>query len=241
LVTTVTAHAQRSAFRSGYLRFGFNTLGEDLDVTQSPKENIFAGKFGADRGYVLEMGRIFYFQDKRLASLLNIGIDWTYFTLNYNELNQWDDYGAANATDYYTGGEKIAAAISTKIGPVVSLNLIEKVVIDARLQLAPTFRFFDHSYYENEGLPNERSFSFTNDLAGGDDENYDAESLKNRVGFGLQTNVGLTLRRKAIGIAIDYQTGKFKSNYQAIENGAATFGKDKMKANSFQLKLSITL
>lgn len=240
-MTTIAVNAQRSAFRSGYLRAGLNTLGGDLNFSESPKENIFSGNFGAGKGYVLEMGRIFYLQDRSIVSLLNYGIDWTYFSLNYNTLDQWEDYGAANATDFYIGGEKIAAALSTKIGPAISVNLIEKVVLDARIQLAPTFRFFDLNYYENEGTANERSFSFTNDLSGADDEDYDSESISNRVGFGVQTNFGLTIRRKAIGISIDHVSGKFKNNYQAIEGGAVTFGKEKIKANNFQLKLSLTL
>lgn len=232
----------RSAFRSGYLRLGLNALGGDLKFDQSPKQNVFNGNYGAAQGYVLEMGRIFYFQDRGLISPLNYGIDWTYFSLNYNELDQWDAYGAASATPYFTGGEALAIAASTKIGPVVSFNLVEKVVVDARIQLAPTFRFFDVSYYETdeEGIET-RSFSFTDDLSGENDDNYDSESLPNRVGFGVQTNFGLTLRRKAIGIALDVVSGSVKNRYQAYENGSYTFGKEKIKVTNFQVKLSLTL
>lgn len=236
-------HAQsRSVFRSGYLRLGLNTLGGDLDFNQSPKQNVLDGNFGAAQGYVLEMGRIFYFQDRSLIAPLNYGIDWTYFSLNYNELDQWDAYGAANGQPYGTGGEALAVAASTKIGPVVSFNLIEKVVVDARIQLAPTFRFFDVSYYEMDQEGNDtRNFSFTDDLSGENDDNYDSESVKNRIGFGVQTNFGLTLRRKAIGIALDVVSGSVKNRYQALENGSYTFGKEKMKATNFQVKLSLTL
>lgn len=241
-IVITSANAQsRSPFRSGYLRFGLNSLGDDLNFSDSPKQNIFDGKYGAGEGYVLEMGRIFYVQDRSVASLLNYGIDWTYFSLNYNTLDQWDEYGAANSQDYAIGGEELALAVSTKIGPVISVNLIEKVVVDARIQLAPTFRFFDLSYYETDASQNERSFSFTDDMSGENDENYDSESLGNRLGFGVQTNFGITLRRKAIGIALDVVSGSVKNRYESFENGTATFGKEKIKATNFQVKLSLTL
>lgn len=242
-VMVIAANAQsRSPFRSGYLRFGLNALGGDLKHNQSPKQNVLDGNFGAAQGYVLEMGRIFYFQDRSLITPLNYGIDWTYFSLNYNELDQWDAYGLANTQFYGVGGEALAAAVSTKIGPAVSFNLIEKVVVDARIQLAPTFRFFDLSYYEMDEDGNDtRSFSFTDDLSGENDESYDSESVGNRVGFGIQTNFGVTLRRKAIGIALDVVSGNVKNRYQSLENGSYTFGKEKIKATNFQIKLSLTL
>lgn len=232
----------RSVFRSGYLRLGINTLGSDLDPALTPKQNVFDGRYGAGSGYVLEMGRIFYFVKRAEKTMVNYGLDWTYFSLNYNSLDKWEDYGAAaSPQNYYVDGEKLAAAISTKIGPVVSINLIERVVLDARFQLAPTFRLFDLSYAENEGTEEERNFSFTNYRSGENDENYDAESTKNRVGYGLQTNFGLTLRRKAIGISIDYISGKAKSSYEALDQTGVSFGKEKIKANNLQLKLSLTL
>ena len=241
MATTVNAQS-RSPFRAGYLRLGLNALGGDLKFDQSPKQNIFDGNFGAAQGYVLEMGRIFYLTDRSLIAPLNYGIDWTYFSLNYNELDQWDAYGAANAQLYGTGGEALAVALSTKIGPVISFNLIEKVVVDARIQLAPTFRVFDLNYYEMDEDGNDtRYFSFTDDLSGQNDDSYDSESAGYRVGFGMQTNFGLTLRRKAVGIALDAVSGSVKNRYQALENGNYTFGKEKIKATNFQVKLSLTL
>jgi hypothetical protein len=243
VAASIHVNAQdRSVFRSGYFRFGINTLGSDLDPAQTPKQNIFDGRYGAGAGFALELGRIFYFNKKVEKTLVNYGLDWTYFSLSFNTLDKWEAYGdAAAPQNYDVDGEKIAAAVSTKIGPVVSINLVERVVLDARFQLAPTFRLFDLSYYENENTENERSFSFTNYRSGENDESYDAESTKNRIAYGLQTNFGLTLRRKAIGISLDYLSGKVKSNYEALDQTGVSFGKEKIKADNLQVKLSLTL
>lgn len=241
MITGINAQS-RSAFRSGYLRVGLNALGNDLEFDQSPKQNVFDGNFGAAQGYVLELGRIFYLKDRSLIAPLNYGIDWTYLSLNYNELDQWDAYGVATGQSYALGGENLAAAVSTKIGPVVSFNLIDKVVVDARLQLAPTFRLFDMSYYEmDQNGDDARYFSFTDDMSGAGDDDYNADSFSNRVGFGIQTNFGLTLRRKAIGVALDVVSGSVKNSYEALENGTTSFGKEKIKATNVQFKLSLTL
>lgn len=236
--------AQRSAFRSGYLRLGINTLGDGLDQKLSPKQNVFNGKYGAGTGYVFETGRVFYFAKKSTEQqLINFGLDWTYISLNYNKMDKWEDYGrASGSTDVDVSGTKIAAAISSKLGPVISFNPIEKLVIDARFQVAPVIRFFDLDYSQNYAAPNEQSFSFVNYEKEETDQNFEAESFKNRIAFGLATSYGITIRRKAIGFAIDYVSGKVNSYYQATEGTlGSTAGKEKIPVHNLQFKLSLTL
>ena len=242
LLAAATLNAQeRSAFRSGYLRVGLNTLGEDLDIILSPKQNIFNGNYGASRGYVFEFGRIFYFGSKATKSIINLGLDWTILSFNYNKLDKWEAYGNSNASqNVYTDGTKIAGAISSKLGPVLSLNLIEKVVIDGRFQLAPMLRFYDFSYSANEGLPTEQYFSFTNYAEEDLQDGFDAESVKNRLAFGIARSIGVTLRRKTLGLSVDYVIGDVKSNYEAIVDGSATSGKIKIPAKNMQVKLNFT-
>jgi len=235
--------AQRSAFRTGYLRIGINTLGDDLNFNLTPKQNIFDGRYGAGTGYVFEAGRLFYFK-KRSAepTLINFGLDWTYFSLNYNKMDKWNEYARSmGGSEENVSGTKTAAAISTKLGPVISLNIIEKLVLDARFQVAPLFRFFDLNYEQNYGQPNGQYFTFIG-TGTANDEDFDGESVKNRISFGVATSFGITIRRKAFGLAVDYISGKVNNYYEASESVlSTTSGKEKIPAHNLQLKLSLTL
>lgn len=240
LSTGVHLFAQeRSPFRNGYMRLGLNKLGNDLNLSLSPKENVFDGRYGAKTGYVFEFGRIYYFKNRDEAKTVNYGLDWTILSLNYNKMDDWENYGDnAGAPFADVDGTKIAAAISTKIGPVISLNPVEKLVIDVRFQIAPIWRFFDLSYSEEEESGEGRYFSFINDAQ----EDFDGESVKNRIGFGVATSYGITVRRRALGLSLDYVSGKVKSTYEAFDNVSGdSFGKAKIPANNLQFKLSFTL
>jgi hypothetical protein len=240
LIATLNATAQdsstRSAFRNGYMRIGLNYLGNELVNSLSPKSNVFNGNFGATTGYCFEFGRNFYF-NKKTTSRLKYGLDWTYLSLTYNKPN-WNSYAkSSGAGDTYIDGKAIAASVSGRLGPVVSFNPVEKLVIDARFQVAPSAYFFDHSYYKNQGLPNEQYFEFVDYEREDTEDGYDAESIKNRLSFGVKTAFGVTIRRKAIGLSLDYIPGKVKVNYGSNEGN----GQEKIKANNLQLKLSFQL
>jgi hypothetical protein len=50
------------------------------------------------------------------------------------------------------------------------------------------------------------------------------------------------MERLAIGLSLDYQTGKVNSTYEAFDSKTGrSFGKSKIPANSLQVKLSFTL
>ena len=243
LAVTVQLHAQeRSAYRAGYLRLGINVLGDPLDQSLSPISNIFDNRYGASKGYVFEIGHIFYFGPEDTKSPLNIGLDWTYFSLSYNKLNKWAEYGEnSGAETVIIGGKRTAIGASTKIGPVLSFNLIEQIVIDARFQLAPTLRYHDFSYMENGGMADERYFSFTNYSREIEEPDFNAESIKNRIGFGIAKSFGLTLRRKGLGVSLDYITGDVKSYYEASNsNIGEVSGKDKIPYSMVQWTLNLT-
>jgi len=233
----------RSPFRTGYVRLGINKLGDDLNSSLSPKQNVFDGRYGSRTGYVFEFGRNFYFANHHVApQLINFGLDWTILSLNYNKMDKWGDYARATTTgEYMIDGTKIAAGISTKLGPVISFNPVEKLVIDARCQVAPTFRFFDLTYIDNYEQPNERYFSFINYAGEESDGDYNPESVKNRVAFGVATSFGVTVRRKAIGLSVEYISGDVKSNYEYSSASESSFGKEKIPVKSLQVKLSLTL
>lgn len=211
-------HSQeRSPFRAGYLRLGINSLGETLKNDASPKANIFAGRYGAGTGYVFEFGHIYYFKKREVKNLINYGLDWTILSLTYNKMDGWEEYArASGAQNADIDGTKIAGALSSRIGPTVSFNAIEKLIIDLRLQISPTVRFFDFAYFEDELSSDGRYFSFINYEQSSVDEEFDSEAVKNRLAFGVSTGVGITVRRKAIGLSLDYLSGKVNSHYEVM-------------------------
>jgi len=243
IILNIQSFAQdRSAFRSGYTRIGINTLGKSLDNRISPKQNISNGNYGASTGFVFEQGKVFYFRQKDIKKLLNFGLDWTYGSMNYNKMDKWEAYGKASGSkEYAVDGSKIAVSISSKLGPVLSFNPIEKLVIDIRAQLAPTFRIFDLTYNEGNGNTTPRYFSFINSEAENQNESSESESIKNRIAFGFQKSFGITVRRKAIGLSLEYVTGNVRSNYEAEDNTGISNGKMDIPVSNVQLKLSFTL
>jgi hypothetical protein len=236
-------HAQneRSVFRKGYSRLGMSTLGNSLDNSLSPKENVFNGNYGAGSGYVFESGHIYYFKPKTYKGKINYGLDWTILSATYNKLNKWNAY-SNNASEIQINGASFSLSAATKLGPVISFNPVEKLVIDARFQVTAAGRITPFEYYENENKPDYRSFSFYNYGQEDVDENYDASSVKNIVAFGMGTNFGISIRRKAIGVAIDYTSINAKTQYDAYEGEEDhSYGTQKIPTHSFQVKLSLTL
>lgn len=207
---------ERSAFRNGYWRLGFNTLGNAMDNGLSALGNVVAGNFGAKQGYVLETGHIYYF-NRYTNFPIKFGLDWTVLSLTYNQLD-WESFVLSKGgTSASIAGSNLAANASSKLGPVFSLNPFEKLIIDFRAQIAYTGYYFDQGYVIGSTRKN---FSF-------------ASNLKTAI----VPNFGLTIRRKAIGFALDYSPGNVNYGYTSSEGD----GEAKLKVNNTQLKISFTL
>ncbi len=232
---------ERSAFRSGYMRLGINKLGEDLDSRLSPKENIFNNRFGANRGYVFEFGNIYYFAPKESKTAANIGLDWTILSFSYNKIDSWDDYAAASgASKVNLHGQIFSAAVSSKLGPNLSINLIGKMVIDLRFQVVPTLRYFDFGYSETGPGQNGR-YVYLGREGQSYEGDFEENKFKERLGFGLATGYGITVRHNSLGLSADYISGKVKTDYNAYDPGSGnTAGKEKIQAKNVQFKLSLT-
>ena len=240
LFSQLYAQNERSVFRKGYLRLGINNLGNNLDQSLTPKENVFKGNYGAGTGYIFEAGHVFYFKPKSYKGKINFGLDWTILSATYNKLDKWQNY-SGNAPDAYIDGASFSVSAASKLGPVISFNLVEKLVLDARFQVVAEGRATPFEYYENESSPNVKSFAFYNYGQEEIDESYDAASVKNAIAFGIGTNFGITIRRKAIGLSVDYNSVKANTSFDAYEGeDHHTYGKQKIPTNSFQVKLSFT-
>ena len=230
---------ERSPFRKGYLRLGLSSLGNSLDNSLSPKDNILNGNYGASQGYIFETGHVYYFKPKSYRGLVNFGLDWTILSATYNKLDQWESYNNKGG-EVYIDGASFSASLASKLGPVVSFNPVEKLVIDVRAQVAAVGRITPFEYYEGEDGENPRSFSFYNYGEEDIDEGFDASSIKNVIAFGFGSNIGVTIRRKAIGLSVDYSSVNLKTNYDAWDGEVHTYGKEKIPTHSVQFKLSFT-
>lgn len=255
IVTWTQAQITRneSKLSRGYLRVGFSNFGKELkdDLSNfsvngaagvngdaSILENLREGRYGSKRGYAFEFGRNYYFNKTSLIPLFDtkIGLDWTQFSLTYNELD-WSGFAEKDAENGYEADETsfFAGSASSKLGPVVSINLIGKLVVDVRLQLAATYYFNSLNYYAyNDADDDEKYFSFFPE----DSEDEEGFAAVTKAGhFGIKQNYGATVRYGGLGLALDYFPGSIKAAYQSSEGD----GEEKFKNNIFQIKISLTL
>lgn len=241
IIFCISAFAQneRSPFRKGYIRLGLNNIGEKLNTNFSVKDNILSGKYGSAPGYVFETGTVFYFNKPKSGKKIAYGLDWTIISFTYNSLNKWKSYATStgNTGEPFEEIQPFIVTASSKLGPVISFNPVEKLIIDARVQLvagASAFLFFYNNYttgYYFELLGK-------NEIINEDDE----EQVFKMAVIGVKPNFGISVRRKAIGLALDYAPGKINMNYgeQYNDNSDEKYGKAKIKTNTLQLKLSFT-
>lgn len=241
----------------GYLRLGFSNFGQELknDLSNfsvndggafnseaSMLDNLLDGRYGAKRGYVLEFGRNYYFNKTSLLPIFDtkIGLDWTQLSLTYNELD-WSGFIERDKNAGYEVDEVgfFAASASSKIGPVISINFISKLVLDVRAQLAATYFVSGLDYYAYRD-DDERYFTF---MPEEDHEEGEGLGSFTKLGkFGIKPNFGATVRFGGLGLALDYFPGSFKYDYETSEgDNAVKSGTEKFKNNMFQIKLSLTL
>ncbi len=236
----------------GYLRLGFSSFGDELsdDLSNfsvdngaamsgdaSLRDNMLAGRYGVQRGYVLEFGRQYYFTKRSLLPLIDgrLGLDWTQLSLTYNELDFAPIVERDLADGYYASEDQSAAvSISTKVGPVFSIRPIGKLVVDARVQLAAVYyaNLTNYAAY-NDTTDDERYFSFFPDL----DEEDGLGAVTQVANLFFKPNFGATARYGGLGLALDYAPGSVKAEYMSDEGD----GEAKFKHNVFQIKLSLTL
>ncbi|MDN3671035.1 hypothetical protein QWY93_17105 [Echinicola jeungdonensis] len=196
-------------FRKGYMRLGFIAIPKsEMDYTLSPFDNLQAGRTGAGLGYTLEFGRNYYFNHSG-HSLIKYGLDWTVISINYSELD-WRDYSEARLNSETDQAKFHYLSLASKLGPVLSINPIEKLVLDFRVQVGISFHSMLVDYYEDN---NGDSFSLT----GG--EGSPLESISE---LSIFPNLGITIRRKWIGFAMDYFKQTPRLNYSSELEGEGT-------------------
>lgn len=205
----------KTPFKRGYIRLGIHTLGGSLDTGITPFENIKKGNLGAKNGYSLEFGHIFYFLGRKEPRIFNVGLDWTILSLNYSPLDKWKDYAVKRAEDPDLDELKMAAAVISRLGPVIAVNPADKLVIEARFQVnyGLYLPVLDYSIYE--GVNTKYSFWFNND-------NY----FESR---GVGTGFGATVRYGFFGFSADWVNANIPTAYSLqIGNNPEINGTEKI-------------
>lgn len=117
-----------------------------FDTDQGLKSN-----FGA----AITVGRTFYLHKKPLAKMIRIGIDATWFDLNYTNyklLYKYPSNGSYGYDDEYGDNEESynfhQAEIAMQVGPSVTVNPISKMNVHAYFRYAPSFSVL----YDGDGI-----------------------------------------------------------------------------------------
>jgi hypothetical protein len=219
-------------FRPTYFHFGVNlpaaNFGTSPVAGTGIKPNILKGNFGAQQGYLFELGTKIYFNSS--DHVFRFGLDWTFISASYNKMD-WTAYAnAANATvtDSYV------IAVASKLGPVFSYNITSKLVADLHFQAAPTLQLSPINYSRYYGINEEEQLSFTADKVG---------DL-----LGIKTSAGIGIRWGVIGLSADYFSGKSTVlvNYYNSSTGEGTGSsnaslKEKIQSAAWQVSLSLNL
>lgn len=225
---STVAKPWKTPFKRGYIRLGLNMPGNDLNPSVAPLENAKKGNLGAGNGYTLEFGHIFYFLSRKERRVFNAGLDWTILNLNYTPLNKWQDYGEKRHENPDPEGTNLAAAVTSRLGPVIAINPADKLVIEARFQLSYGLYVpvLDYSMDSDNGIY--YSFGFDNENV------FDSK--------GLGTSFGATVRYGFFGFSADMLNAKIPVSYYIDEPGKPEVtGSENIPFKSFQVKVSFTL
>ncbi|HEX7755571.1 MAG TPA: hypothetical protein VF421_09515 [Niabella sp.] len=241
ICTTIATYGQsvttteRSPFRRGYMQLGLNLAGNKLNNSLSPEANILKGNHGASAGIVFELGKSYYFLKRTPGQKFNVGLDWTTISLSYNSLKKgWGDYARAAGEPDADITAPMIVSLSTKLGPVVSYNPVEQLVIDLRGQVIAGISGTTLQYEESN-----RGFNAFDKGSNSDEDAGIGDIFKNT--FSVKPGFGITVRRGIVGLSFDYSSYKQSLDYTTSgNNAAAAAGKNAKIPFAFkQLKLGL--
>lgn len=169
-----------------YLRAGVNLLSKEF-VDHLNTKTIY-GSFNVPNGWNFEMGRYYFLHEEPVAELLKVGLDATFLSFGYNPF-RWEDSQSSVSyenADYTTAG--------LKLGPVVSVNPVGDLYVDAFWKLAPTIL---------------TSFSDLTEMDG--------------VSFSWKNEIGINLRYHRFTVTAGYESGSFKNTVYLHGYGEDSF------------------
>lgn len=208
-------------FRNAYLRFGINNFPGTLSMSESVHSNIQDGNIGSSMGFVAQVGRHLYFNHKSHQPF-RFGLDWTMISFSYNQLD-WTTYARERNNPSSDEQKFDGFSFSTKLGPAITVALSNDILIDARVQMACGVHSLGINYSD---AANNEEFSFG--FKSG--EPFESPSV-----LFFNPNMGLTLRYRGVGLAVDYSPQKIGYEYDSSEGS----GRMNFHIQSLQTKLNL--
>lgn len=139
----LSAAAQEGAKTTGFWRPKYRNLNYNIKKMTFPDDSSLDSKFGAS----FTTGRTYYLHKTPILRMIRIGIDATWFDINYTNYKQkWSDYYPEyDGDDYYVEddfNEEFTihkAEVGMHVGPSVTVNPIGKLNLHGYFRFAPTF------------------------------------------------------------------------------------------------------
>jgi hypothetical protein len=184
-------------------------------TSKAVAENILSGYYGTQLGFLFETGKKYYFNKSN--DIIRYGLDWTILSFTFNKM-KWDDYASVNKG--VASMENIFSA-ATKLGPIVSFRISEKLIVDGHVQVAGTWQASSLTYTDNSNSDN--SFTLIS-----------SNFFQN---LGFKFNGGIGIRYGFVGVAVDYSTGDINTQYQVGNDN--NIYHQKIKSQTLQIKITL--
>ncbi|MFC4870349.1 hypothetical protein [Negadavirga shengliensis] len=208
-------------FRNAYLRFGINNFPGTLSPSESVAANIEGGNIGASTGFMVEVGRHFYFNYKSHMPV-RYGLDWTMISFSYNQLD-WSHY-ARERNNALSDEQKFDAfSFTGRLGPAATIALTDDIILDTRVQVAFGLHSLGIYYFDAD---DDEYFSFGYESG---------EPFESPSALYFNPNFGLSLRYRAVGLAFDYSPQKIGYDYTSNEGS----GRMDFRLQNLQVKVHL--
>lgn len=128
LFAVLQINAQETRLRGKYLNLSYGNM----------KVNDGREEFKSDLSVGLTHGRTYYLHKKPLVGMVRLGIDATWFDMNYTNysISHQEGYGS---TDIFREYDVHQLEIGMQVGPSVTVNPIGKLNMNGYFRYAPSF------------------------------------------------------------------------------------------------------
>lgn len=141
------------------------------------------GNGGMSKGIGLSFGSIFYLNSIDFHEQIKVGIDVTYISWAFVIASQNAEYEGLFSDDTHF--------FSVKVGPIISYNPVDRLLLDARITLQPTSIFYSRMIEDGY------------DEYGASDYNF-----LEAIGFRTRIGLGLNVRYRPFTLGFELSSGK---------------------------------
>ena len=169
-------------------------------VNQSVKDETADMKFDSKFGIALVKGTTYYLHRKPVANMIKFGLDWTQADLNYVK------YKNMGLNDEIS---VLQAEYSMHLGPSVTINPIDYLLVNVYARYAPTFSFI----YSNDDGDKTYNYNYVSFFVIGGALSYKTISLGVEARFGKNSyHTAEKSDNNNSGNYIDHSRNHFKTN-----------------------------